>query len=61
MTARADTTIWFDRDLPTVRARAIDTDRAMVNIDDVLTLFGPADTLRATLTAALAALDGLQP
>lgn len=68
MTARADCTIWLDGDeVPTVRAQALaptagtDAPRALVAITDILTIFGPVDTLRATLVAALAALDGLQP
>lgn len=68
MTARADCSIWLDGDeAPTVRAQALaptadnDAPRALVAITDILTIFGPVDTLRATLVAALEALDGIQP
>lgn len=67
MTARADCTIWLDGELPTVRAQAMaptagtDTPRALVGIADFLLIFGPTATVRATLVAALEALDGIQP
>ncbi len=66
MTARADCTIWLDGEVPTVRAQALtatypdpDDQRASLSIGDALVVFGPVDTLRATLSAALEALDGL--
>lgn len=64
MTARIDATLWLDAEVPTVHAQALtatypDDKRASLSIGDALVVFGPVDTLRATLTAALAALDGL--
>ena len=64
MTARADTSVWLD-DVPAVRAQALtatagsDDQRALVNVADVLIIFGTVDVLRATLVAALAQLDAL--
>lgn len=64
MTTRTDTSIWL-QDVPTVRAQALrpmagsDEDRAVISIDDVLVVFGTVDTLRATLTDALAQLVAL--
>ena len=66
MTARADTSLWLDDDVPMVRvngltARANDTTpRAILSIGDVLSVFGPTSVLRATLTAALVQLDALE-
>lgn len=65
MTARADTSVWLDDDVPIVRVNRLNPSagdpapRAIVSIGDVLGIFGPTAILRATLTAALAALDGL--
>lgn len=66
MSARADTSVWLDDEAPQVRvnrltARADDpTPRAILSIGDVLSVFGPADVLRATLMAALEALDAVK-
>ncbi len=65
MTARADTSVWLDDDVPIVRVNRLNASagdpapRAIVSIGDVLGIFGPTATLRATLTAALAQLDAL--
>ena len=66
MTARIDATLWLDDEPPTVRAQALasldgTTQRALINVSDLLVMFGTVDTLRATLTDALAALYELQP
>lgn len=61
MTSRIDASLWLGDDEPPA-AIAIPTgpNRAIVMLDD-LALHGSVDTMRATFTAALAALDGLQP
>lgn len=64
MTARADVSVWLD-EVPTVRAQTLTSlagsgePRALVAVDDVLSLFGTAAVLRSTLVAALEALDAL--
>jgi len=61
VTSRIDASLWLGDDEPPA-AIAIPTgpNRATVMLDD-LAIHGSVDTLRAALTAALAALDGLQP
>lgn len=63
---RTDTTVWFDEEAPLVRAHPLrstasdPTPRATVSLGDAVTLFGPTGTLRATLVAALEALDDME-
>ena len=58
MTAHSDTAVYLDV-IPLIRAHksTSDTSRAILAVDHVLTIFAPADVLRATLVAALDALD----
>lgn len=63
MTSRIDASLWLGDDAPAaVTAAAIPgpEGRIILMVDD-LAIHATADTLRATLVAALAALDGLQP
>jgi hypothetical protein len=57
---RADTCVFLD-EVPTLRVNKMTTvdGRIAVTIDPVLTIFGPANVMRATLTAALTLLDAL--
>lgn len=62
MTAHIDATLMLDDDPLTVRAIPLANTRgrplAMVHVGP-LTLFGATDQIRAALTEALAALDGM--
>lgn len=62
MTSRIDASLWLgDDEPPAVQAIPVgNAGRVTLMIDD-LALHGSVDTMRATFTAALAALDGIQP
>ncbi len=59
MTARADVCVFLDG-VPPVRAHRSDEGRVVLALDPVLTLFAPLDVMRATLEAAVAAIDAME-
>ena len=60
-TPRIDTCVYLD-EAPPIRLHGSTApgDRVVLAIDPVLTIFAPADVLRATLVAALAQLDTIE-